>query len=515
MILYSSQVSLSILLASTLVLASIYFHYYKKNFQIALLLLIISGLVLRLFMASVDPFLHDWDERFHALVAKNIMNYPFQPMLRVNPIMPFKIEDWCCNHIWVHKQPLFLWQMALSMKIFGINEIAIRIPSALMGSISIFFIYDIAKNWIKNINASYLAALLFAVSYYQLELTSGRFPLDQNDVAFSFYVTASIWAFVRYLNSNDRIKWSIIIGLFVGCAVLNKWLTGILIFGGWGLYELLQYKEQFNIRRLKPLIISIIVSLLVFLPWQIYILQNFPIESNLMYLHNKRHIFEVLGGHHGTIWFHFNQMRTMYGQLLLIFIPLGVFTILSDKQVDKKLSISLFVMVLVIYSFFSFIVQTKMPAFAFPVNSIIWIVIASGVILCYKLLMKSFNTVLWSFCIVLLAIYTLKPWQISNYRLKDNQVRNAKIENTQVYKSLDLTGELKDRVIINCKSFEDVELMFYQNVNAYHWYPDEPTMDSLLNKGYKFAAFKNHNNQNLPKYIYDNEEIIIIDEDIK
>ncbi len=515
MILFADQVFAVTALICTFVLASVYCQYIKKSTQIALLLLLFAGLVLRFFMASIDPFLQNWDERFHALVAKNLMNHPFYPMLRVNPIMPYKIEDWCCNHIWVHKQPLFLWQMALSLKIFGINEIAIRLPSVLMGTISIFFIYDIARKWVTNINIAYLAALLFTVSYYHLELTSGRFSLDHNDLVFTFYVTASIWAYIRYLHSINTFKWSLIIGFLVGCAVLNKWLTGILIFGGWGLYELLSSKGSIDLNRWKPLILSILTSILVFIPWQIYILKNFPIESKIMYEHNRRHIFEVLQGHHGSVWFHLNQMKTIYGELLLVFLPIGIFSILSNKHINKTLSISLLAMVLVIYSFFSLIVRTKMPAFTYPAYSIIWIFIASGVMFSYKILLKHTNDHVLMLFIALMFIYTLKPWQISNFRSMNNQERNSKIENTQIYKSLDLTKELNGRVIINCKSFEDIELMFYKNVNAYHWYPDKSTFDSLLQNGYKFAAFKNHNNQHLPEYIYGNDDIIIIGKEIK
>ena len=506
---------MALVLASAIWLASIYFQFCRRSPLTALLLLTTSGVVLRLLMAFVDPFLQDWDERFHALVAKNMMDYPFRPMLRVDPIMPYKVDDWCCNHIWVHKQPLFMWQMALAMKLFGVNEAVIRIPSVIMGSISIYFIYDIARRWINNLDVAFVAALLFTVSYYQLELTSGWFSLDQNDVAFSFYVTATIWAFVRYLNSAHMYRWAVTIGLFAGCAVLNKWLTGILIFGGWGLYELLCSKERLDINRWKPLILSIFSSLLVFGPWQAYILHNFPEESSLMFIHNRRHIFEVIEDHYGSMWFHFNQMRTTYGQYLLLFLPLGAYAVYADRLINKKLSIALLSMVVVIYSFFSFIVQTKMPAFTYPVNAILWILIATGAIFGSRILPIAYRVPFLTVGVALLSIYTLKPWQITSQRSDDNQARNAKIANTQIYKSLDLHGELKDRVIFNCKTFEDVELMFHQDVNAYHWYPSEPTIDSLLHNGHKLAAFKNHNNQHLPEYIYNNKDIVIIDESIQ
>ncbi len=496
------------------IIASIYFHFIKKNQVKAIIFLIIAGFFLRILFAFIDPFLQDWDERFHALVAKNLITNPFQPMLRIDPIMPYKMEDWCCNHIWVHKQPLFLWQMAISMKLFGINEIAIRIPSVIMGSISIFFIYDIGKNWIKHIDVAYLAALFFTVSYYQLELTSGRFPLDQNDVAFAFYVTASIWAYVKYLSSEEKLKWSLIIGTFVGCSILVKWLTGLLIFGGWGLYLLLESRNSFDLKQWRYLMTAALMSMMIFVPWQLYIANAFPIETSLMHQSNRDHIFEDLG-HPGSIWFHLNHMRTAYGQFLLLFIPIGFYEILKAKEINKNLSIAFISMILVIYFFFSIIVKTKMPAFAFPVNSLIWIILAAGVVTSLKKI-PMINNIYWTFIsVILLSFYTLKPWQISKHRSKSNVERNNKIENTIIYKELNFEDKLKNRVVLNCKSFEDVELMFYKDVNAYHWYPKKDILDSLIDNGYKFAAFKNHNNQLLPEYIYNQENIIIIDKLIK
>lgn len=145
MIFYASQTYLGLLIAGLPAIGSLYTFFVLKKKKTALLLLIISAFLLRLLMVSLDPYLQDWDERFHALVAKNMMDYPFKPMLRVYPIMPYDYKAWCCNHIWVHKQPLFLWQMALSMKIFGVNEIAMRLPSAVLGTITVLFIYQIAS----------------------------------------------------------------------------------------------------------------------------------------------------------------------------------------------------------------------------------------------------------------------------------------------------------------------------------------------------------------------------------
>ncbi len=517
---YSNDIYIRILFSLIPSVFSFYFFYVKKNIKVSLGLLILSGFLLRLMIIGADPYLFDWDERFHALVAKHMMDFPFKPMLRLDPISPYQLDSWCCNHIWVHKQPLFLWQMAISMKIFGKNIIAMRLPSAIMGAISIYFIYEIALFWTKNNKIAFLSSLLFCFSYYQLELTSGRFPLDLNDVAFSFYVTASIWAFVRYLQ-NRSIKWAVFIGFFVGGAILNKWLTGLLIFGGWGLYIILDKNTRFSISQYFHLFISVLFSFLVFLPWQIFIKHQYPLETAYSYAHNMLHITSDLG-HSGSFWYHFNFLRISYGFYLLPFIPLGILTILYDKIIDHKLTVAFLSMIAVIYGFFSFIVKTKMEALPYPVNSLLWILIAFGLFTVFNHVfnlsriqlnanIKMFVSIL---LVSILSICNLKPWEIMDYRSKNNTTRNNKISNTLVYKNLDLTA-IKGRVVLNCNNYEDNELMFFQDINAYHWYPEKKVLDSLINKGHKFAAFESHREYQLPSYITDNKDILIIHQPLK
>lgn len=507
------QYSLGVAFCLLLIL-SIYFHFIKGGSKSALLLLLLSGLVLRLLMISLDPYLHSWDEKYHALVAKNLIAHPFKPMLWVNPILPYDVETWCCNHVWVHKQPLFLWQMALSLKIFGINEVAMRLPSAIMGTISIYFIYEISKKWTGKINVSYLAAFLFCVSFYQLEMTTGRISLDHNDVAFSFYVTGSIWAFLNYLKSNEKLKWAVWIGVFSGCAILIKWLTGFLVFGGWGLYHLLQLIHRGQSFPLKNYLIALATCLVVFVPWQLYITHAFPVETALMHKSNSDHIFKDLS-HPGSVWFHLDFMNRIYGEWLIYFIPVGLVMLCFSKSINRKLSISMASMACVVYAFFSIIVKTKMPALVFPVNSIVWILIAFGIFAIINQLNDKFRIYVIVPLLLLVAYVTLSPIDMVNYRSVNNIERNNWISNSKVYKNIDDSGELGERFIINCQGFQDIDLMFYKDVTAYHWFPSEVLLDSILSEGHKVAAFRSHTNQHLPDYITDNQDIIIIDEELK
>ena len=511
MILYYSETLIALAIASVPALVSIYAFFVLDKKNVSLWLLLLTALLLRLVAASLDPYLHEWDERFHALVAKNMMDYPIKPMMRVNPIMDYDYRAWCCNHIWVHKQPLFLWQMAASMKLFGVSEVTMRIPSVVMGTVSVYFVHELARVWTGKHSVAFLSALLAAFSLYQLELTSGRFGLEHNDLAMMFYVTAGFWAFARYLESGRRTWWAVLVGLFVGCAVLNKWLTGLLVFGGWGFYVLMNEQLRSNPRAYLHIALSVLVAAAVALPWQLYIANAFPLEASWTYELNRRHITEVLDEHHGSVWYHFEFIKVSYGVILIPFALLGVVASLTRGRFDRRLSISLLSMVSVTYLFFSIIVATKMPALVYPVASLLIIYISIGFITLIELFSVRHRASRWSriflvSAIALTAICALRPWSIAEHRKRSNDGRNARIHNTNIYKSL--KGALPDDIVVlNCKGFEETDLMFYTDYNAYSWYPSQNIFDSLRDEGHSFAVFKNHGNQQLPTYIADNEEV--------
>src|SRR4051812_43809574 len=99
----------------------------RASWPMALLFLItVTGFLLRWWTAHLDPFINLWDERFHAIVARNMMDSPFVPQLHINPLIPTNYANWPDSAIWLHKPPLFLWQMAISMKIFGVSEYSAR-----------------------------------------------------------------------------------------------------------------------------------------------------------------------------------------------------------------------------------------------------------------------------------------------------------------------------------------------------------------------------------------------------
>jgi 4-amino-4-deoxy-L-arabinose transferase-like glycosyltransferase len=502
---------IQLLLSTGLFIPSIVLYCQGKEKK-ALWALMAAAFLVRLLVIQLDPYLHDWDERFHAVVAKNMMIHPFQPMLRTEALLPYEMEDWCCNYIWVHKPPLFLWQMAISMKLFGVNLIALRLPDVIMGVFMVYWIHRIAWIWTENKTTAYLAALLYAASFYSAQLMSGILSLDHNDLMMGGYITASIWAFCEF-TVHKSWKWALLTGVLAGCAILVKWLFGWLVYGIWGLYVLYSRADRFRYEAYLPMVKSFAVCAAVFLPWQIYIRWAFPAETAATHRNYMKHFTESLG-HEDSIWAHLSYMDTAYsGYFLVVLLVVGM--LLSWKNTTRrKLTFALTGAFLFVYAFFSILVMTKMRGFTFPVSAIGFTWIAIGAEFLLRQLQQRVS-LYWrsSLGVVLyfaLVLYAFQPFKMVEGRDPASADREVQIHNTNIYKILHkYVGP--DEIILNCKDMEDTELRFWQPNNAYHWCPSESEVNRLLQQGYRLAVFKKHPGQKVPEYILNKPQIKILD----
>ena len=506
---------LAILIPSIiLILASIFCYTINKT-RAAVFLLLLGALGLRIFMIILDPFLNEWDERYHALVAKNMMSRPLVPRLWPEAVLPYNYKEWCCNYIWLHKQPMFLWQMALSMKIFGVNEIAVRIPSLLLNTLQVWLTYRIGV-LVHNKKLGYIAALMSALSYFALEQVSGSMGREHNDVAFFFYLTASFWSLGAYLN-KPRTIFLILIGLFAGFAVLNKWLVGLMVFPGW-FAGAAMHKKGFWLN-LKRILLAFLMVIMVFMPWQLYIMSKFPAESAYEYEFNRRHIFEPIEGHAGDWLYYFKNNYILYGNWNWVLMILGViaFAFIVRKSILKS---AILTSVFIIYLFFT-IAQSKFVSYVF-VSSFIFLFMASGILFLEEKLFDlkiplSAKRLLIGVILVLTGFFTFRHWKIESYHARNkpnyfgygpqriDRIKDAKI--LRDFKSKIPPGYL----IFN--TTQPIEVMFYTDNIAYFWI-DEKDYIRLKNAHYPMAAIKSDQHP-IPFYLERDSNMLILDPGLK
>ncbi len=481
----------------------------KKYRKGSMLLLFLGGFALYSFMALSDPFLHDWDEQYHALVAKNMGAHFFLPTLIEAPVFAdtntsFSHDLWTKSHIWLHKQPFFLWQMALSMKIFGTNIYAMRLPSVLMAALLPLLLVRMGKI-LRDERTGFYAGLLFLSAHFMLRLVSGRLNTDHNDVAFIFYVTASFWAWFEYQHSGKK-RWLLLIGLFSGIAILTKWMTGLIVYAGWGLSVLADKNKRTDWLAHKQMLISLLITAAVVLPWQMYILWRWPDLARFEYAHSSRHFLHTMEGHGGDMFYHWNIWDFMLAPYFN-YIALIALTAFAFLKIKRNYKIALISWIVLIFTFFS-LAATKMPAFTMTIVPVLYLVLATVLTAILSLLRfsKFAYRLLPPIIISVIFIWLFSFNEIFNRPKSHTEQWKKTYARTLVYRELGVNDQDDKSVYINFPYHDDIVFLFETGKPALKDIPENDRIENLK-QSYRIYVF---DDGSLPDYIEGDSLIVKI-----
>jgi 4-amino-4-deoxy-L-arabinose transferase-like glycosyltransferase len=474
-----------------------------------LCLLFAAAFLIRFLFARADPFLHNWDERFHALVARNLMHDPLKPMLIANPVAAYDFRDWKANHVWLHKQPLFLWQIALSLKAFGVSELSLRLPSVLMGSLLVLLTFRITFLLTADTAVAVLAAVLLCFSNFHLALVGGIRAMDHNDVAFGFYVLASLWAWAEH-RRKPAWGWATLTGTFAGCAVLNKWLVGLTVFLGWGVDVLRSaMRRRSDVRQdVRHFLFALLVCGAVCVPWQVYITSHFPEEARYEYAYNNRHLTEAVEGHGGSAWFYAEDAPELFGAWLWVLVPVGAAMMAASRTTDRRLLAPFLAIVAFVFCFFSFAVKTKMNNYVFFVAPLCLGFVAFALVGIQR---RADSRPLLALTFLAAAVLSFDPRRTLAYFSADNVTRGQRISTAKILKGLKAELPPGVKIVLNTNELENLDLMFYANdLTAYPRIP-EADLEALAAKHVPVAAFKGDEQHPLPDALSRYPGLVVLD----
>lgn len=521
----------------SLAAASLLLYYLKKD-RWSLLLLTLGGLCLYIFGALSDPFLNFWDERFHALVAKNCMDTPLMP--RLYPELPMSEFDpmvWPHAYVWLHKQPLFTWQISLCFKLFGVSEFTLRLPSVIMATLMIPLCYRIGKLFIDR-RLGFYTALSATFSWFLLDLVSGHGTSDHNNVCFVFYVTASVWSWMEYVRSGRRWGWAVATGVLSGCAILTKWLTGLLVYLVWGVYLLSKHRFRLKEWKIPQFVAALAITAAVALPWQVFTFKAYPDVAQVEMQNNAMHLTSAIEKAHGQAWnFYLETLPFIYigdknyDQITskdIDFTPLRIFHILLIlagfgllvwRAGTWERRIPLLATVLFVYLFFS-IAAMKLPAYPFCVCAAGFMSLGMVCCLLEETVQKFLKNRLavfavWFPIVALAALYQFNfTWYRQHHLKKYVWYYQSMIDNKQNFNKL--KEKLQEHsVVFNVRANSDwgmfctpIEAMFYTDAICYSFTPDEEQLQMLKEQGYHIAVFTHHP---VPDYMLADDEVMKID----
>lgn len=162
----------------------------KGNF--GLILIIVLAFILRFYQLGQNPPSLDWDETAHGYNAYSILKTGRDEYGYKMPLFFRSFDD--------YKPPLYTYLVVPAVAIFGLNDFAVRFPSALLGVFAVLFTYLMAKELFQKKSIALLAAFFLAISPWHLQFS--RVAFETNSA--TFWSVLGTWAFLKGIKSENR-----------------------------------------------------------------------------------------------------------------------------------------------------------------------------------------------------------------------------------------------------------------------------------------------------------------------
>lgn len=199
-----------------------YWHKFPKQRRYVYLILSLYILPLLLFNSHQNSLMAH-DEGLYAVRAK----------------LMFDTGDWV--HPWStphHKTPGPYWLIAIVYTVFGISEISVRLPSMVLGFLSMILVYEIGKI-ILNQNLAFLATIILGLEFLWLQYCR----LGNPDIPMIFLVLLAILCWLKSENNPQKQQiYGLIAGFSLGLGFLVRSLMMVLPIAALFPYLILNHK---------------------------------------------------------------------------------------------------------------------------------------------------------------------------------------------------------------------------------------------------------------------------------
>jgi 4-amino-4-deoxy-L-arabinose transferase len=361
-----------------------------------------------------------------------------------------------------------------------VGEVAMRLPSIIASTASVALTFLIGRKLFAP-RVGVIAAIFQAFNGFLVDLAAGRRASDHVDTLLLFAVSAGLLAALTMSGRSEKLT-AVALGIATGIAYMTKAFSGLILLPMWGVYRLMSRNFTAAAREVTS---AAILAALIVLPWTIYTVRVFPLESALERGYMFRHISEAVEGQGGPPWQYLWELPRMYGELIYIPIVWGLMTWLAGSASLARGV--LLVWILLPYALYSSFV-TKMPAYVitaapllFILQADFWLRLKERFDGAASPVSKSVAAAALVLFGVLPARYLLEPHGPLEYRDRNPQwVRDLRGLNAQIGSSR--------AVIFNVRS--PVEAMFYTPYVAYAHLPTTNQVQQLKSRGY--AVFLYH-----------------------
>jgi 4-amino-4-deoxy-L-arabinose transferase-like glycosyltransferase len=210
------------------------------------------------------PSLMDDVDAVQAQIARNMLDSGDWVTARLNGVK------------YLEKAPLIYWLIAASYAIFGVSDLAARLPLALAAVLLGWLVYRFGRWAFGQLHGFYAGLIMLCCAGLWL-FTRIQIP----DAMLTAAVTLSLWSFLRALDPQEHRPrfWAFLMAASIGLGLLLKGLIGAVIPAAAVFFYLLSTRQLLSPevwRRLRPLSGAFLVVAIA-APWHILaILRNPP-----------------------------------------------------------------------------------------------------------------------------------------------------------------------------------------------------------------------------------------------
>lgn len=140
------------------------------------------------------------------------------------------------------KLPVYTYLAMPSVALFGLNEFATRLPSAVVGTLAILATYLMVSKLFKDEKLALASSFLLAISPWHMGLSRGAFEANLT----VFFMTFAVWSFIKGLNDK---RFMVVSAIFFGINLFT-YHSARLITPLVGLLLLFWYRKELGFTKI-------------------------------------------------------------------------------------------------------------------------------------------------------------------------------------------------------------------------------------------------------------------------
>ncbi len=275
--------------------------------------------------------------------------------------------------MWNTKPPLLIWLQVGFMKLIGVNELSVRLPSAFAALFTFLAILIFSVRYLKSFWFGFIAVMVLVTTQGYIDLHATR--TGDYDSLMTLFTTLNGLTFFLFCVSKKNSYLYLFFGT-LALAVLTKSVNGLLFIPAFIIFLLIR-RQTLEVLRNKHFYFGL--AGFIFIAAGYYLLREYHNPGYLAAVAKNElggRYLNTLENHYQGFWFYYNSIIRSKFSYWHLLVPCGLaLGFFSKKQKLKELSIFLALMVLTFFLVISFS-KTKLLWYDVPLFPFLSMIVA-------------------------------------------------------------------------------------------------------------------------------------------